>query len=116
MEEEEKFKNINKKYRRPENFPNIVAPKVRISPSEIWNKNLQALHWVTDINLMKIQLLNLSAAYAVIEACEKLISRMGKYKQDLIKKLLTPLVDSSAFIAKATKGTNQLRRDILKLS
>ena len=28
--------------------------------------------------------------------------------------LLTPLVDSLAFIGKATKDTNQLRRDILK--
>ena len=37
--EEEKLKTINKKYCRPENRPNIVAPKVK---SEIWNENLQA--------------------------------------------------------------------------
>ena len=37
--EEEKFKTMNKKYRRPENFPAIVAPKVN---SEIWNENLHA--------------------------------------------------------------------------
>ena len=35
--EEEKFKTINKKYRRQENCPNIVAPKVN---SEIWNENI----------------------------------------------------------------------------
>ena len=68
---------------------------------------------MTDINLRKIQLLNVSAAYAVIEACEKVVSRLGKYKQDLSKELLTPLVDSLTFIGKATKDTNQLR-DILK--
>ena len=39
---------------------------------------------------------------------------MGKYNQDLSKKLLTPLVDSLAFLGKAKKDTNQLKRDILK--
>ena len=104
--EEEEFKTMNKKYRRPENCPAIVAPKVN---SEIWNENLQASHRMTDINLRKIKLLN-----AVVEACEKVVSRLGKYKQDLSKELLTPLVDSLAFIGKATKDTNKLRKDILK--
>ena len=93
--EEEKFKTINKKYRRPENCSNIVAPRVN---SETWNENLQASYRMTDINLRKIQFLNVSATYAVIKACEKVVSRMGKYKQDLSKELLTPLVDSLAFI------------------
>ena len=39
---------------------------------------------------------------------------MGKYKQDLSKELLTPPVDSLAFIGKAIEDKNQLRRDILK--
>ena len=69
---------------------------------------------MTDIYLREIQLLNVSAAYAVIEACGMLVSRMGKYKQDLSKEMLTPLVDSLVFIGKATKDTNQLRIDILK--
>ena len=69
---------------------------------------------MTDINLKKIQLLNVSAAHAVIKACEKVISRMGKYKQDLSKELLTSRVDSLAFKGKAPKDTNQLRRDTLK--
>ena len=68
----------------------------------------------TDINVRKLQLLNVSAAYAVTEPCEKVVSRMDKYKQDLSKELLTPLVDSLGFIGKATTDTNQLRRDILK--
>ena len=69
---------------------------------------------MTDINLRKIQFLNISATYSVNEACEKVVSRIGKYNQGLSKKLLTSLVDSLAFIEKATKDTNQLRRDILK--
>ena len=43
-----------------------------------------------------------------------MVSSLGKYKQDLSMELLTPPVDSLAFIGKATKDTNQLRRDILK--
>ena len=104
VKEEEKLKMINKKYRRPENCPIVVAAKVN---SEIQNKNLQSAHGMTDINLRKIQFLNVSAAYAVIEACDKVVSRMGKYKQDLSKELLSPLADSLAFIGKATKDTNQ---------
>ena len=69
---------------------------------------------MTDIDLRKIQLLNVSAADAVIEASEKVVSRLSKYKQDLSIELLTPLVDLLAFIGKATKDTNHLRRDILK--
>ena len=69
---------------------------------------------MTDINLRKIQLLNVSAAYAVIETCEKRVSRLEKYEQDLSMELLAPLVDSLSFKGKATKDTNQLRRDILK--
>ena len=71
---------------------------------------------MTDISLRKIQLFNVSTAYAVIEACEKVLSRLGIYQQDLIMELLTPLVDSLAFIGKATRDINQLRRDILKSS
>ena len=69
---------------------------------------------MTDINLWKIQLLNVSAAYTVIEACEKMINRLGKYKQDLSMELLTTLVDSLAFTGKARKDTNHLRSDSLK--
>ena len=109
--EEEKFKTIKKKYRRPENCPSIVAPKVN---SEIWNEILQASHRMTDINFRKTQLLNGSAAYTVTEACEKAVSRLDKYKQDLSIELFTRLVDSLSFIGKAAKHTNHLRRDILK--
>ena len=59
--EGERFKTMNKKYRRPENYPNIVAPKLS---SEICNEKVQALHRMTDINLRKIKLSNLSSAYA----------------------------------------------------
>ena len=49
--EEEKYKAINRKYRRPESYPNIIAPKVN---SETWNENLQTLNRTTDIKLRKI--------------------------------------------------------------
>ena len=58
--------------------------------------------------------MNVSAAFAAIEACEKVVSRMGKYKQDLRKEMLTPAVDSLYFTGKAAKDTNQLKRNILK--
>ena len=58
--------------------------------------------------------MNVSPAFAAIEACEKVVSRMGKYKQDLRKEMLTPPVDSLYFIGKAAKDTNQLKTDILK--
>ena len=109
--EEEKFEMINKEYCRPENCP--MQLHQRLIVCKIYNENLQAAHRMTDINLRKSQLLNVSAAYAIIEACDRVASRMGKYKQDLGKELLTHLVDSLAFIGKATKDTNQLKRDIL---
>ena len=39
---------------------------------------------------------------------------MDKYKQDLVKEYLTPLVGSLVFIGKTTNDTNQLRRNVLK--
>ena len=105
--EEEKFKTINKKYRRPENCSAIVAPKVN---SEIWNENLQTSHRMTDINLRNIQLLNVSAAYAVIEACEKVVSRLGKYKQDLSMELLTPSSRHFTFHRTGNKGYKSVKK------
>ena len=64
--EKEKFRTIIKTCRRPENCLNIIALMIN---SEIWKKNLQTSHRITDIKLRKIQLLNVSAAYAVIGAC-----------------------------------------------
>ena len=112
--EEKKFKTVNKKYRRPENCPNVVAPKVN---SEIGNENLQAAHRMTDKNRRKIQLLNVSAAYAVIEACDKVVSRMGNYKQDLSKELLTPLVARFfSFHRKDNKGHKSVKKEYLESS
>ena len=68
--EEEKFKNFNKKYKRPENCLHLSAPKIN---SEIKNENFLTANHMTDISLCKIQLLNVSAAYAVTETCEKVI-------------------------------------------
>ena len=103
--------NISQEFSSKEELGKPVSDKFN---SEIWDENLQASHRMTEINLRKIQLLNVLAAYAATEACEKVVSRLGKYKQDLSMELLNPLVDSLTFIGKATKDKNQLRRDILK--
>ena len=110
--EEEKFKTMNKKYRRPENCPAIVAPKVN---SEIWNENLQASHRMTDINLREIQWLNVSAAKAVIEAFEKVVSRLGKYKQDLSMELLTPSSRHFTFHRTCNKGYKPVKKGYPKI-
>ena len=78
-----------KKYKRPENCPQLSAPKVN---SEVRNENLLTANRMIDISLRKIQLLNVSAAYAITG-----------YKIDLSRELLTPLID-----------TNQFRTDIIK--
>ena len=70
--EEEKLKNLNKEYKRPENFPHLSAPKIN---SEIWNENLLTANRMTDISLRKIQLLNVSAAYIITETCGKVIGK-----------------------------------------
>ena len=48
--EEEKLKNLNKKYKRPENCPHVSTPKVN---SEVWNEHLAA-NRMTDLSLCKI--------------------------------------------------------------
>ena len=73
--EEEKFKILNKKYERPENCPHLSAPKIN---SKIWNENLLTANRMTNISLGKIQSLNVSAAYAITETCEKVIGWLSK--------------------------------------
>ena len=58
---------------------------------------------MTDISLCKIQLLNVSAAYAITG-----------YKIDLSRELLTPLIDALTFLGQAASDTNQFRTDIIK--
>ena len=49
--EDEKLKNLLKKYNKPKNCPYVFAPKCN---PEIWNKNLTAVHKGHDIGLQKI--------------------------------------------------------------
>ena len=72
--EEEKLKNLNKKYKIPEHCPHLSPPKVN---SEVWNENLLTENRMTDINFRKIQLLNVSAAYEITETGEKVIGGLG---------------------------------------
>ena len=46
--EDEKLKNLLKKYNKPEKYPYVSAPKCN---PEIWNKNLSTVHKVHDIGL-----------------------------------------------------------------
>ena len=101
--EEKKVKNLNKKFKIPENWPHLSAPKVN---SEVWNENLFTTNRMTDISLHKIQFLNVSAAYSIKKTCEKGIGRMGKYKMDLSKELLTPLIDALTFLGETASDTN----------
>ena len=95
-----KIKKLQKKYKRPENCSQLSAPKVN---SEVRNENLLTPNRMTDISLCKIQLLNVSAAYAITG-----------YKIDLSRELLTPLIDALTFLGQAASDTNQFRTDIIK--
>ena len=65
--EEKKLKNLNEKYKRPENCPHLSLSKVN---SEVWDGNLQIANCMADVSLRKIQLVNVSAGYA--------FTKMGK--------------------------------------
>ena len=49
------------------------------------------------------------------EACEKILNKMCKMKQDQSKELVSSLTDGLAFLGKATTDMNQFRRNNLKL-
>ena len=50
--EEEKLKDLNKKYRRPENCPNMMTPKCN---SEIWKSTLTSTYRVNEIDIKRIE-------------------------------------------------------------
>ena len=109
--DEEKFKALHKKYNVPENCPNIIVPKCN---GEIWKNNLTSPYRINEIRLQNIQNLTVKAAYAVTEACDKILNKMGKMKQELSKELVSPLIDGLAFLGKAITDMNQFRRNNLK--
>ena len=73
-----------KKYNVPENCPNIIAPKCN---AETWNKNLTSPYRINKIRLQNIQNLSAKATYVVTEACDKILDKMGKMKQDQRKRI-----------------------------
>ena len=77
--------------------------------------NLTFPYRINGIRLQNIQNLNVKSAYAVIEACEKILNKMCKMKQDQSKELVSSLTDGLAFLGKATTDMNQFRRNNLKL-
>ena len=57
--EKEKFKDLNKKYSRPENCPNMVTPKCN---SEIWKSNLTSSYRINEADLQRIENSHVKAA------------------------------------------------------
>ena len=91
--ENEKLKNLLKKYNKPKNCPYVFAPKCN---PEIWNKNLTTVHKGHDIELHKIQMHFVKAAYAITEACDRVMD--SKLKSALCKEIVTRLIDSFALL------------------
>ena len=79
-----------KKYNVPENCPSIIVPKCN---AEIWNNNLTSPYRINEIRFQNIKNLSVKAAYAMTEACDKILNKMGKIKQDQSKKLVSLLID-----------------------
>ena len=48
------------------------------------------------------------------EACDKILNKMDKMKQDQSKELISPLIHGLAFLGKAITEMNQFRRNNLK--
>ena len=66
--EDEKLKNLLKKYNKPKNCPHVFAPKWN---PEIWNKNLTTVHKGHNSGLQKIQMDSVKAAYVITEVCDR---------------------------------------------
>ena len=107
--EEEKLKDLNKKYSKPENCPNIATPK---SNSEIWKSYLTSTYRMNEIELQKIENLHVKAAYTVTVTSDKIMS--SNRLQEQSKELITPFVDALALLGKTTADLNQFRRNNLK--
>ena len=108
---EEKFKALHKRYNAPENCPNIIAPKCN---AEIWKNILTSPYKINEFRLQNMQNLSAKAAYAVPEACNKILNKMGKMKQDQSKEFLSPLIGGLAFLEKAITDMNRFRGNNLK--
>ena len=111
MDKEKKSKALHKKYNVPENCPNIIVPKCN---GEIWKDNLISPYRINKIRPQNIQNLSVKAAYAVAEACVKILNKMGKMNQDQSKELVFPPIDGLTFFGKAITDMNQFRRNNLK--
>ena len=105
--EEEKLKDLHKKYSRPGNCPNMVTPKCY---SQIWKSNLTSTCRMNEIELQRMENLHVKVAYAVTVASDKIMN--SNLLQEQSKKLLTPLVDVLALLGKAAADLNQFRETI----
>ena len=69
--EEEKLKDLHKKYSRPGNCPNMVTPKCN---SQIWKSNLTSTCRMNETELQRIGNLHVKVAYAVAVASDKIMN------------------------------------------
>ena len=69
--EKEKPKDLNKKYNRPENCPNMVTPKYN---SEIWKSNLTSTYRMNEVELQRIENLHVKVSYTVTVASDNIRS------------------------------------------
>ena len=69
--EKKKPKDLNKKYSRPENCPNMVTPKCN---SEIWKSNLTSTYRMNEVELQRIENLHVKASYTVTVASDNIRS------------------------------------------
>ena len=107
--EKEKLKDLNKKYSRPENCPNVATPKYN---SEIWKSNLTSTYRMNEVELQRIKNLHVKAACAVTLASDKIVS--SNLLQEQSKELITLLVDALVLLGKATADLNQFQRNNLR--
>ena len=70
---------------------------------------------MTNIIELKIELLNLTTAYATAFTCEKAVEYLGQLELGLRKEILSPCIDAIAFSEQADNYMYQFRQDELKV-
>ena len=78
----------------------------------ILNKNLTIVYKDYEIGLQKIQMHSVNAAYGITEACDRFMD--SKLTQVICKEIVTPFIDSLAFLRLVSSELSQFRRDYLR--
>ena len=108
--DEEKLEKLVKTYNKPENCPNMITPKCN---EEIWRGDiLNTSRRSNDIVLQKIQMHTVKAAYAMTDACDKVMEM--NLQSDQCREMITPVIDAFALLGVVTAEINQFRRQQMK--